>query len=195
MAKNTVNDIEADLADSLQNELTTDLIEKLERASATTRMPLNENPFDQVSRLPRHIAGGFAGVGHDLDRKARDWRNIVRLLEQQRPQLEAAEAERDRLYEAFSHIAPEVQESGSAFKATLQATKEGDVSGDLAAHFMRSLNALDELESIAEALMTNMLAIRSAWEQYAKTMIKAQRMREELGAAASSAGKASKVSH
>lgn len=180
MAKNTVNDIEADLADSLQSELTSDLIEKLERASMTTRMPLSENPFEQVSHLPRHIAGGFKGVGHDLDRRARDWRNTVRLLEQQRPPLEAAEAERDRLYAAFDRIAPEVQESGSVFKTMLHATKEGDVSGDLAAQFTRSLNALDELESIAEALTTNMLGIRAAWEQYARTMIKAQKMREEL---------------
>lgn len=180
MATNTVNDFEADLADSLQSELTTELVDKIGTASRTAAMPLADDPFEQVSRLPRHIAGGFVGVGHDLDRRAREWRNTVRLLEQQRPQLEAAEAERDRLYEAFRSVTAEVQKSGDAFKSMLDATKAGNVAGNLAGQFTSNLKALDELESVSEALTTNMLGIRAAWEQYARTMIQAQQMRAEL---------------
>jgi len=73
-----------------------------------------------------------------------------------------------------------VMESGKAFKTMLEATKAGDVAGNLSAQFTRSLTALDELESVSEALTTNMLGIRAAWEQYARTMIRAQKMREGL---------------
>ncbi|MGN6548324.1 MAG: hypothetical protein ACTHJ3_00290 [Pararhizobium sp.] len=180
MAKNTVNDIETDLADTLQGELAGNLMDKIERASRTATIPPADNPFELSARLPRRISGGFRGVRDDLDPRAPEWRKPVRLIEQQRPLLEAAEAERDRLCEAFNRLVPEVQESAGTFKTMLEATKSGDVSGNLAAQFNRNLKVLDELESLAEALTTNMLGIRSTWEQYAKSMIRAQKMREDL---------------
>lgn len=143
---------------------------------------VSEAPAEMVTRLPRSIAGGFRGLGDDLERRAREWRSAVRLLQQQGPQFEYCEAERERLYEQLGRVVGEVNESGRALRAGLNATKNGDASSNLAAGFTRNMAALDELESISEALSTNLAAVRSTWEQYARTAIRAQKMRDELKA-------------
>lgn len=139
-----------------------------------------EASLDLPSRMPHRIAGGFRGLGEELERHARDWRNAHRLLEQQRPILGAHESERDRLQEALSRLVPNVKDASKALAAGIDAAKKGDISGDLAGHFTRSLATLDELESLAEALTANMLQMRSTWEQYARTVVRAQKLREEI---------------
>lgn len=141
---------------------------------------VTEAPAEMVTRLPRSIAGGFRGLGDDLERRAREWRSAVRLLQQQGPQFEYCEAERERLYEQLGRVVGEVNESGRSLRAGLNATKNGDASSNLSASFTRNMAALDELESISEALATNLAAVRSTWEQYARTAIRAQKMRDEL---------------
>ncbi|WP_349370047.1 hypothetical protein [Salinarimonas sp.] len=131
-------------------------------------------------RLPRRIAGGFRGLTDDLDRRARDWRAVVRLMEQQRPQLEMAETERERLAEMLARAVSEVQESGKNLKAMLDNTRSGDVSGDLAAQFARQVGALEQLEDVTESLIANFIMLRSTWEQYARSVIQAQGLRDEL---------------
>lgn len=132
------------------------------------------------SSLPLHIAGGFTGVADDLDRRSRDWTMMVRLLEQQRLHLETAEMERDRLYKSFEVIIPEVRESGALLETLMSRTKSGDVSGNLSAQFADNLRALDKLENLSRALTANLLWTRSSWEQYARSVIGAQKMREDL---------------
>ncbi len=171
-------DFDGALADSLQSELEKDLSESKTRPAP--RAVNGDVVAETVSRLPRRIAGGFAGVGNDLDRRAREWRNTYRLMEQQRPHLEAAEAERDRLHDALERALAEVKDSNQIFKEAIHRTKEGDVSSDLGPQFARCLDGLDELESVTEALTVNMLNIRTCWEQYARTIIRAQKMRDEL---------------
>ena len=105
---------------------------------------------------------------------------MVRLLQQQGPQFEASEAERERLQEQLARVVTEVNDSGRSLKTLLAATKNGDASGNLSAGFAKSVAALDELETIAEALSTNLAAVRSNWEQYARTVIRAQKMRDDL---------------
>lgn len=146
-------------------------------AEAVAHAPVH--PRDPV-RLPRRIAGGFRGLTDDLDRRARDWRAIVRLMEQQRPQLEMAEAERDRLGEALAKVVAEVQESGRSLKTLLDTTRSGDVTGDLAGQFSRNVNALEQLEDVTENLIANFIILRSSWEQYARSVIQAQGLRDEL---------------
>lgn len=154
-----------------------------EAEKAAIRKPpavVTENAADVAERLPRRIPGGFGGIHLDLAARATDWKNMVRLLEQQRPDLEFAEAERDRLHHALTEVVPHVQDSGRALKSLLENTKNGDVSGDLSALFDENQKALDELEVLAQALTTNLIRVRSVWEQYARTVIRAQKMREEL---------------
>lgn len=179
MQTKAIKDFDGELADTLQSELEKDLNgdDAKSRKGGKTEMA---EVAETVSRLPRRIAGGFAGVSEDLERRSRDWRNTYRLMEQQRPHLEAAEADRDRLHAALDHAVNEVKDSNRVFKEAIEHTKEGDVSSDLAPQFARCLSALDELESVSEALTVNMLHIRTCWEQYARTVIRAQRMRDEL---------------
>ena len=74
-------------------------------------------PPAEGSRLPKHIVGGFQGIGDDLERRSRKSASMVRLLEQHRLFLDSAERERDLLNERLGEIVPEVQESGRALKA------------------------------------------------------------------------------
>ena len=82
------------------------------------------------ARLPRRIEGGFAGLGLDLDQHGRECRKAVRLMEQLRPPVEAAEAERVRLQEMLTRILPEIDENGRGLAAMIETTRKGDVSGD-----------------------------------------------------------------
>ena len=139
-----------------------------------------ENGVGKNVGLPRHISGGFRGVAEDLDRRGRDWAMMVRLLEQQRLHLETAEAERVRLYQSLEAILPAVRASGQVLEETIENTKSGDVSANLSALFVENLRTLDELENVSKALTANLLWTRSSWEQYARSVIGAQKMREEL---------------
>lgn len=132
------------------------------------------------SVLPRHVAGGFTGVAEELDRRSRDWSMMVRLLEQQRLQLETSENERERLNAELELVLPDVRASTRALTKTVARTKTGDVSGNLSALFVENLHNLDRLENLARALTANLLWTRSSWEQYARSVIGAEKMRSEL---------------
>jgi chromosome segregation ATPase len=147
-------------------------------SSSPEHISASSKPDDDAARLPRRIDGGFQGVSEDLDRHSRSWRNAARLLEQLRPQMQAVKAERDRLQAALAKIIPEVDDSHKNLSSLIEKAKAGDISADLSARFSRSLTKLDELESVAEALTANHLALRSVWEQYARTVLQAQRLRE-----------------
>ena len=132
------------------------------------------------SRLPHRIPGGLKGVSEDLERHAREWRHTYRLMEQQRPLMDAVETERERLHEALGRLVPRVHDNGRSLTSAMEMAKKGDFSGDLSGQFTRSLAALDELESLSEALAANLLQMRSTWEQYARTVIRAQKLRDGL---------------
>lgn len=129
--------------------------------------------------LPRHIEGGFTAVAEELDRRSRDWSLMVRLLSQQRLQLETAEDERHRLYLELEAVLPEVRSTATELADRVAMTKSGDVSGNLSALFTENLRELDKLENIAQALTANLLWIRSSWEQYARSVIGAEKMRTD----------------
>lgn len=131
-------------------------------------------------RAPKLLPGGFLAIGEDLERRAREWANMVRLLEQHRLHLESAEAERDAAYDKLARVVPIVQETGEALKSAMDACKAGEMSGDLANVYARNSRALDELEKIAVALSANFLWCRSAWEQYARSIVSAQRLRADI---------------
>lgn len=158
-------------------------VSKAESSSEVVRPLRTEAPAEAAAMpagLPVRIAGGFAAVTDDLDRRARDWRNQVYLLEQQRPQLEAAEAAYAAALESLAAMGPSIQERGRALLQTLQAAKGGDISGHLGSEFSNNAEVLEELERAAEALTANLLWVRSTWEPYARSILRGQKMREEL---------------
>ncbi|MEF2074115.1 hypothetical protein [Consotaella aegiceratis] len=171
-----MEDMNAAIGEILQNEFPRNYSSDTKR----NLKPVVDNKPTSSPRLPRQIPGGFGTLGDDLDRRARDWRNMVRVLEQQRPQLELAESEHERLYEALARVVPEVQETGRQLRTMIENATNGEMTGDLAGQFNKSLGALDKLESVAETLTSNLLFIRSTWEQYARSALQAQKMREEL---------------
>ncbi len=104
---------------------------------------------------------------------------MVRLLDQHRLQLEAAEKERDAAYDQLARIVPLVQDSARELKSAMDRCKAGELGADLAGLCAKNGKALEELEKIAVALSSHFLWCRSAWEQYAKTIVVAQRLRAE----------------
>ena len=155
---------------------------KSENSSEVVRPLRTEAPVEAAipAGLPVRIAGGFAAVTDDLDRRARDWRNQVYLLEQQRPQLEAAETAYAAALESLATMGPGIQERGHALLQALQAAKGGDVSGHLGSEFSKNAEILEELERAAETLTANLLWVRSTWEPYARSVLRGQKMREEM---------------
>ncbi|MEF2551321.1 hypothetical protein VQ042_08075 [Aurantimonas sp. A2-1-M11] len=135
---------------------------------------------DMATDQTWRIDGGLDGIGEDLENRVRSWRNMVLLLKQHRPQLETAAAEREKLIKALERLVPEVVEVDSTLRAALAKTQSGDLSDDLAGHFSKNLRALEELEEVAEALTGNLVWMRSVWEQYARTIVQAQTMREQM---------------
>lgn len=119
----------------------------------------------------------FLEVGNDLDRLGREWGRMVRLLEQNQQQLSALEVERDAAYAELERIFPIVAESSGRLNSAVAAAKAGEPAADLAMIFTENSDALDRLETVAIALVDRGLRFRSAWEQYVRSIMEAQRLR------------------
>jgi hypothetical protein len=122
-------------------------------------------------------AVGYASVGDELERRSREWTAMVRLLEQNRHTLDCAEMERDAAYDELSRIVPIVQETAKDLTAAMDASRGGQPSSDLPELFARNSDALDQLEKVSVALSGHFLRCRTAWEQYARSVENAQRLR------------------
>lgn len=168
-----VTEAPADETSELENELLVVTAQHLSKA-------LKSEFPDEPVRFPRRIAGGFLELEGEMGRRGREWTRAVRLLEQHRMQVESAESERDALHESLNGLMPEVQDSGDALSSMLEKSKSGDVPGNLTAQFDKSMRALEELEETAAALNANFLWVRSAWEQYARSLIQVQKMRDAV---------------
>lgn len=172
MEPSTEDTLEDNLGDVLQDELS--------KPSETYPSTFGGSKAADTERPSRRIPGGFSGLAGDLERRVRDWSNMLRVLEQERPQVEAAQAKYAASRQSLARVVAEAQEAGQVLEAMLEKTMAGDVSEDLGVQFTKNLEALDELESVAQALTANLLWIRSSWEQYARSIIRAQKMREKM---------------
>lgn len=132
------------------------------------------------SPLPRRIDGGFSGLSGDLERRAKEWLNLCRVIEHQRPQLDTAEAAYADALTLLKAMVPAVEDTSSALAEVLGSAREGDISSDVGDRFTDGLKAVDELERIVATLATNLLWVRSAWEQYAKSILRAQKLRDQM---------------
>ena len=146
------------------------------------RVPLD--PLAESMRAGHPIEGGFAVVREDLERRTREGHTMVRLLDQYRQQLETAERERDTAYAELARIVATVQDTARDFKIATERCKAGERGVDLAGLSARNSAALEDLERIAGVLNSHSLSCRVAWEQYARTIVNAQRLRGEMRAAA-----------
>jgi len=138
---------------------------------------------DDGPRGGRAPMSGFATIVDQLDRRSRESVEMVRLLEQNRQALDAAEAERPAVYAELARIVPVVQDAAKRLAAELEAARDGAATRDLGALFARSGEALAQLEKTAVALSAHFLRSRTAWEQYVRSVESAERLRNEGGGA------------
>lgn len=130
--------------------------------------------------LSAQVAGGFDAVAEELDKRARDFRNHLHLLEQQKPALEAARSTCAAALERLAHAHSSVQENSRALFETIQSARAGNLGGSLGDDFQSALRAGEDLEAVAGSVSAQLLWLRAAWEQYAMSILQAQKLREEL---------------
>ncbi len=187
-AEEAKNPAEKDLAkDSVPKEPA-----QKERPSDHNVAPLRRNDESGAGRKgalftgpeandPGHSpATGFVAIGEDLERRSREWNKMVRLLQHQRELLDAAEADRDATYAELERIMPLVQDTARDLETAMDACRAGDGLADLSALFVTNGEALDQLERVSVALTDHFLRVRSAWDQYGRSIAIAQRLRAEM---------------
>ena len=104
----------------------------------------------------------YARVSDELERRSREWTAMVRLLEQNRHTLDCAEMERGE----GTHRGDGCEPQRPAVAGPAGAVREEQRS-------------LDQLEKVSVALSGHFLRCRAAWEQYARSVETAQRLRGE----------------
>ena len=119
----------------------------------------------------------FMAVGEDLERRGRQSATMARLLDQHRQQLVTAEKERDAAYEQLARVVPVVQETANDLREAMNARKVDEDQARMHRLFMLNGRALDELEKVATALFADFLWVKSAWEQYARSVEDARLLR------------------
>jgi hypothetical protein len=154
------------------------------------RVPASERPAKnrgletvlEAGRAAKNSAAGFQAVSEELERRSREWTKMVRLLDLNRQNLDAAEAERDAAYSELAIIVPIVEQTARELKEAMEAGRAGEQSPDLATLFSTNGEALDRLERVSVALTGHFLRCRSAWEQYVRSVYSAQQLRAEAQA-------------
>ncbi len=130
-------------------------------------------------------ATGFLAIGEDLERRSREWSKMVRLLLQHREVLDSAETERDGAYADLQRVIPLVQDTARELEIAMDAVRGGEEPADLSVLFVKNGEALDQLERLAVSLTGHFLRVRSAWDQYTRSIAIAQRLRAEMHGPAS----------
>jgi hypothetical protein len=132
------------------------------------------------SESPTRVEGGFAAVRDDLDRSMQTGASVVRQIAQHRHLLETAERERDAAYAELARIVPLVQDAARELKTAMDRCKAGELGADHAGVFGKNAAAIEDLEKTVVTLGGIFQWSRSAWDQYARTIVDAQRLRSEL---------------
>jgi hypothetical protein len=146
--------------------------------AATAKEAPAEPQGGQASKAPG--VPSFFDLRHVLEQRSREWTTMVRQLEQHRQHLSALEQEQSATYEQLERIVPVVQGTYRTLKASIEAKKSGEPAAEIDEVAAVNARALEELEKLAGALSTQAVWFRSAWEQYARTVDNAQRLRTQL---------------
>jgi hypothetical protein len=133
-----------------------------------------------TSGTTTRVEGGFAAVRDDLDRSMQAGASVVRQIVQHRHHLETAERERDAAYAELARIVPLVQDTARELKTAMDRCKAGELGADLTGVFGKNAAALEDLEKTVVTLAGICQWTRGAWDQYARTIVNAQRLRSEL---------------
>jgi hypothetical protein len=118
-------------------------------------------------------------VSKELQEQSREWVTAVRLLEQSAHALNCAEMDRQVAYDEFARVVPTVLETSKQLTAAVDASRPGHPLSSLSQLFVANAKALEQLEGISVDLSSHFLRYRTAWEQYARSIETAQRLRSE----------------
>ena len=129
----------------------------------------------------RRLSTGPDGLRGELDRRARQIRKACRSLATLEPLAEVADGERLRLQQQLVRLVPDIEEAGRLLSRAIEAAKSGDMSADISTKFDKTSAKLNELEELSDALIVNMMTIRGVWEQYARAVLEAQRIKNVRG--------------
>jgi hypothetical protein len=127
---------------------------------------------------PRSTPTAFE-LSEELHRQSYEWTTAVRLLEQSEHALNCAEMDRHHANEELTRIIPNVLESSKQLSAAIDASRPGHPMPNLKELFVANAKSLEQLEGVATMLSNHFLRYRTAWEQYARSVADAQRLRAE----------------
>lgn len=115
-----------------------------------------------------------------LEHRSRQWSAMLRLLEQQRGQVQALEAEREAEYKRLEAAVEAVHRALRDVRTATDLNRENRSAGEAEKAIEINRTALDQLETVAANLNTNFLAWRSSWQQYAQTFEASKRIRADM---------------
>jgi chromosome segregation ATPase len=136
----------------------------------------------RAAAAPTRRTDSVADLHSFLEQRSRQWSSVLRLLEQQRVQIQTVEAERDVEYQKLSAAVEQAEQALRAVKAATDLTKDARPASEIDKIIEHNRATLDQLETAAANLSTKFLAWRSAWSQYAQTYDTSKRMRADMEA-------------
>ena len=161
--------------------------ERLPEAPPLQPAQNRETNGDTAARRPElRQAAAFAGpralptvneVSAELQRQSYEWTTAVRLLEQSEHALICAELDRHQASEELERIVPVVNETAKQLTAAVDASRPGQPLSNMRELFAAHGKALEQLETAAVGLSNCYLRYRSAWDEYARNVANAQRLR------------------
>jgi chromosome segregation ATPase len=154
---------------------------EIERAPALAPGGGNGNGAD-MARVgePRRRADSVADLHSFLEQRSRQWSSVLRLLEQQRVQIQTVETERDGEYQKLAAAVEAAEQAMRAVRAATDLSKDARPAAEIEKIIEHNRVTLDQLETVAANLNTRFLAWRSAWAQYAQTYDTSKRMRADM---------------
>jgi hypothetical protein len=115
-------------------------------------------------------------LAEDFERRSRKSATMSRLLEQHRRHLCAAQNERAELYDKLLQLMPVIQQSTDSLREAMNARRFEAEPQHFRELFDVNERALNDLGTLATALTADFMWLRSAWDQYTRSMHEAQRL-------------------
>lgn len=112
----------------------------------------------------------------ELQRQSQAWTTAVRVLEQAGHALDCAQMDRQFALADAQRVAPMVQQTAEQLTAAVEASRPGHPLTNLKELFAQNAKVLDELESVSTRLSATFIRYRSAWDEYQRAVLDAQRL-------------------
>jgi hypothetical protein len=162
------------------------LRDRLPDARALEPGPGREGSSDpNVQRLEKAVAAiaepsptiTTVNMSAVLQRESHERITAVRLLEQSQHALMCAEMDRHVAYDELARNMPIVTETSKQLTTAVDASRPGHPLSNLKELFLANERALEKLEAISATLGSHFLRYQTAWEQYSRSVVNAQKLK------------------